>query len=169
MGTSSTRFGSLTLMINLTPLATAVSQETSSGRLGEPVFARLILVISSDHGHLIPLSEEAVVLIQEMLQFQVEAVLARGSQESGSLTVQLDLERGRSALVVVAIRREEEPQLDLLLVGNHGTLRYRNDGPLLEAELEAGSGGKVAESTGAASDIRRALQQSLGSGKPVRL
>ncbi len=156
-------------MINLTPLATAVSEETSSGRLGEPVFARLILVISSDHGHLLPLCERAVGFVQELLQFQAAALLTRGSQESGSLSVQLDLQGGRSALVVVAIRREEEPQLDLLLVGNHGTLRYRSDGPLLEAELEAGSGGKVAKSTGAASDMREALHESLRSGQRVAL
>lgn len=156
-------------MLDLKPLATAVSQETSSGRLGEPVFARLILVISPDHGHLIPLSEQAVGLVQELLQFRAEAVLARGSQESGSLTVQLDLEGGRSALATVAIRREEEPQVDLLLVGNHGSLRYRNDGPLLEAELGTGSEGPVAESTASVSDIRKALQESLRSGERVRL
>ena len=156
-------------MINLTPLAAAVSQETSSGRLGEPVFARLILVVSSDHGHLLPLCEQAVGFIQELLQFPAEAVLTRGSQESGSLTLQLDLEGGRSALAVVAIRREEEPQLDLLLVGNYGTLRYRNDGPLLEAELETGSEGPVTESKVGASDIRQALQESLRSGERVGL
>ena len=156
-------------MIDLAPLKTAVFQEISSGRLGEPVFARLILVVSSDHGHLLPLCEGAVGFIQELLQFQVEAVLTRGSQESGSLTVQLDLEGGRSALAVVAIRREEEPQLDLLLVGNHGTLRYRNDGPLLESALEAEPGGMVAESPGAASDLGRVVQESLRSGERVTL
>ena len=156
-------------MIDLAPLKTAVFQEISSGRLGEPVFARLILVVSSDHGHLIPLSEQAVGFIQELLQFQVEAVLTRGSQESGSLTVQLDLEGGRSALAVVAIRREEEPQLDLLLVGNHGTLRYRNDGSLLESTLEAEPGGMVAETPGAASDLGRVVQESLRSGERVTL
>lgn len=156
-------------MIDLTPLKTAVFQEVSSGRLGEPVFARLILVISSDHGHLLPLCQQTVGFIQELLQFPAEAVLTRGSQESGSLVVQLDLEGGRSALVVVAIRREEEPQLDLLMVGNHGTLRYRNDGPLLEAELEAGSDIKVNESTAPATSLRQALQESLRSGERVSL
>ena len=156
-------------MLDLAPLATAVSQETSSGRLGEPVFARLIVVVSPDHGHLLPLCEQAVGFVQELLKFPTQAVLARGSQESGSLSVQVDLEGGRSALATVAIRREEDPQLDLLLVGNHGTLRYRNDGSLLEAELESGSEGAVAESAAATSDIQRALQESLGSGERVRL
>ncbi len=156
-------------MIDLKPLKTAVFQETSSGRLGEPVFARLILVVSSDHGHLFPLCEQAVGFVQELLQFPTEAVLARGSQESGSLSVQVDLEGGRSALATVAIRREEDPQLDLLLVGNHGTLRYRNDGPILEDELEGRSEDQITGSTGSTTRLRQALQESLGSGEPVRI
>ena len=156
-------------IMNLAPLSAAVSQEVAAGRLGELVFARLTLVASSDHGHLLSLCEEAIGLVQELLQFPAEGVFARGSQESGNLSVQLDLEGGRSALASVAIRREEKPLLDLLLVGNHGTLHHRSDGEVLEDELALGLEDPGSQPDASAIHLRRALEESLRTGEPIEL
>ena len=44
-------------------LSMAVSDEISSGRVGTPVFTRLVMAILEDHGYLLPALGEGVVLI----------------------------------------------------------------------------------------------------------
>ena len=153
-------------MSYLRRLVESVSEEISSGRLGQPVFTRLSLITSPDHGHLLPAAGEAVAAVGEMVSLPARSLFAGGSVESGHLTAQLDFEGGRSALVVVTTLRDELHRVDLLLIGNHGTLRHENEGNTLTQQI-TNEQGSFFEVTSAGRRTEAALRESLSSGGPV--
>ena len=122
-------------MTYLRRLIESVSEKISSGRLGQPVLARLSLIISPDQGHILPAAGEAVATVGEMLSLAARSLFAAGSVESGHLVAQLNFEGGRGALVVVTVLRDELNRVDLLLIGNYGTLRHENDGNTLTQQM----------------------------------
>lgn len=153
-------------MTYLSRLIESVSEEISSGRLGQPVFTRLSLIISPDLDHLLPAAGEAVVTVGKMLNVATSSLLAAGNVESGHLTAQLNFDGGRGALVVVTVLRDEPCRVDLLLIGNHGTLRHENEGNTLKQQITTArrSFFKV---TRAGQRAETALRESLSSGEPV--
>ena len=152
-------------MTYLTRLTAAIKNELEEGRLGTPVFVRLVIVASSDHGHLVPNSVAGMQFVQELLGPPVEEIFAAGSVESGNLSVQLHLGGGRTGQVISILRREGAPGADLLLVGNHGTLRHDL--------AEAGLAGETEESLWSADEVQSelvaAVEESLRKRSPVRL
>lgn len=148
-------------------LREAVLQKISSGHLGEPVFARLVLAVSADHGHLLPAAGEGVALAGEVLRAQVQRVYAGGSVKSGHLAVQVELEAGRTALVTVAMLRHELPRVDLLVIGNHGTLYHENNEKALSQEFVDVPGFQFFKVTTTGQHAQEAVRQSLSKGEPV--
>jgi len=152
-------------MTYLTRLTTAIKQELEQGRLGTPVYVRIVVVASSDHGHLVPVSAAGMQVVQELLGLAIDEVFAAGSVESGTLSLQLHLEGGRTGQVVAILQREGPPGADLLVVGNHGSLRHDL--------AEAGLAGETEESLWSAGSVREelvdAVEESLRKRSPVRL
>ena len=122
-------------MSYITRLRQALSTEIASGRLGTPVFARLSLAVSADHGHLLELAAQGVQLSSDVLGAQVEAILAAGSVEAGHLSVQVDFAGGKSALVSISAPGESAPWLDLFVLGTRGSLSHAPPDDLLSDEL----------------------------------
>ena len=152
-------------MTYLTRLTAAIKKELEEGRLGTPVFVRLVIVASSDHGHLVPNSVAGMQMVRELLGPPIEEIFAAGSVESGNLSVQLHLEGGRTGQVISILRREGSPGADLLLVGNHGTLRH----DLAEAGLAGETEERLWSADGVRSELVAAVEESLRKRSPVRL
>ena len=154
-------------MTYLTRLTAAIKKELEQGRLGTPVYVRLVIVASSDHGHLVPVSVAGIQLIQELLGPAIDEIFVAGSVESGNLSLQLHLEGGRTGQVVVILKREGAPGADLLLVGNHGTLRH----DLAEAGLAGETEERLwsTDSSAVRGELVEAVEESLRKRLPVRV
>ena len=151
-------------MTYLTRLTAAIKDELAQGRLGTPVYVRIVIVASSDHGHLIPVSVSGIQVVQELLGPAIDEIFVAGSVESGSLSLQLHLEGGRTGQVVVILKREGAPGADLLLVGNHGTLRH----DLAEAGLADETGERLWSPGSVRAELVEAVEESLRRRTPVR-
>jgi hypothetical protein len=154
-------------MTYLERLREAVAAEVGAGRIGEPVFARLVVEASADHGHLLGTAAAAAAFCGEILRAEIERLLVLGSVESGHLSVQVELAGGKSALVAAALLRRPAPRVDLLLVGNHGALSHSPPAETLELELAEAAAALFAE-TGRLRPAREAVAASLSAGQPVR-
>ncbi len=152
-------------MTYLTRLTAAIKRELEQGRLGTPVYVRLVIVASSDHGHLVPVSVAGMQMVQELLGPPIGEIFVAGSVESGNLSLQLHLEGGRTGQVVVTLKREGSPGADLLLVGNHGTLRH----DLAEAGLADETGERLWSAGSVRAELVEAVEESLRKRSPVRL
>lgn len=152
-------------MTYLTRLTAAIKNELEQGRLGTPVYVRLVIVASSDHGHLVPTSVAGMQVVQELLGPPIEEIFAAGSVESGNLSLQLHLEGGRTGQVAAVLKREGPPGADLLVVGNHGTLRHDLSEAGLAQETEEG----LWSADGVRSELVAAVEESLRKRSPVRL
>lgn len=152
-------------MTYLTRLSTAIKQELEQGRLGTPVYVRIVVVASSDHGHLVPVSAAGMQVVRELLGLAIEEVFAVGSVESGNLSLQLHLEGGRTGQVVAILKREGPPGADLLVVGNHGSLRH----DLAEAGLAGETGERFWSAGPVREELVEAVEESLRNRVPVRV
>lgn len=151
-------------MSYLEDLITSVSEKVSAGQLGEPVFARLMLAVSDDRGRLLPAAAEGVALVVRIMQVPLRTVFASGDVQSGHLSVQLELEPTATALVSVAMLRGSAPRVDLLLVGNHGTLCHESRAETLKQIAE---GAALFEATSEDQQLQGVLSESLSRGVPV--
>lgn len=152
-------------MTYLTRLTEAIKNELAQGRLGTPVYVRIVIVASSDHGHLVPVSVAGIQVVQELLGPAIDEIFVAGSVESGTLSLQLHLQGGRTGQVVVILKREGAPGADLLLVGNHGTLRH----DLAEAGLADETGERLWSPGSVRAELVEAVEESLRRRTPVRL
>ncbi len=152
-------------MTYLTRLTEAIKNELAQGRLGTPVYVRIVIVASSDHGHLVPVSVAGIQMVQELLGPAIDEIFVAGSVESGNLSLQLHLQGGRTGQVVVILKREGAPGADLLLVGNHGTLRH----DLAEAGLADETGERLWSPGSVRAELVEAVEESLRRRTPVRL
>ena len=152
-------------MTYLTRLTAAIKNELAQGRLGTPVYVRIVIVASSDHGHLVPVSVAGIQVVQELLGPAIDEIFVVGSVESGNLSLQVHLAGGRTGQVVVILKRESAPGADLLLVGNHGTLRH----DLAEAGLADETGERLWSPGSVRAELVEAVEESLRRRTPVRL
>ena len=152
-------------MTYLTRLTTAIKTELEQGRLGTPVYVRIVVVASSDHGHLVRVSAAGAQVVQELLGREIDGIFAVGSVESGNLSLQLHLEGGRTGQVVATLKREGLPGTDLLVVGNHGSLRH----DLAEAGLAGETDERLWSAGSVREDLVAAVEESLRKRSPVRL
>lgn len=148
----------------------AFLKEIAAGRIGTPVFVRLVSEVSSDHGHLIESTARGVLLCEDILDSPAEALLVLGSLENGHLNVQVDAAGGKSALITVALMRNETPRLDLLAVGNHGTIRHAPESSALLIRIHAETPNEEEDPKQSQARARReTVEESLRSGKLVRI
>ena len=148
----------------------AYLKEIAAGRIGTPVFVRLVSEVSSDHGHLLESTARGVVLCEDILDSPAEALFVLGSLETGHLNVQVDAAGGKSALITVALMHNEAPRLDLLAVGNRGTVRHAPESSALLIQIQEETPTGDEDPTQSKAQARRkAVEESLRSGKLVRI
>lgn len=155
-------------MSYVTRLREAVKTEIASGRLGTPVFARLGLAVSADHGHLLELAAQSIELCGDLLGVPVGTIRAAGSLEKGHVSVQVDLAAGKSALVSASALNESPRWFDLFLLGNHGSVSHAPPQEILSDEFTDG----VLPLFGASApklELSKLLATSLKSGEALRV
>jgi hypothetical protein len=126
--------------------------------VGEPVAVRAFFQLTGDHGLLLPTLAAATAIASTWFSSRPSRLYALGGVEAGYASVLAEFAGGQTAMLTVESLQRGRPSVTMLVIGNHGTIRYE-DSP---------------ESTG--SDISgipwkkpllEALEQSLRRAAPV--
>lgn len=100
-----------------------VSARLRDGAIGKPVFARLFLQLGADHGVLEPLLSAALRPVSNWLGARTVRLRVQGGAQAGYLSGHFELEGGQSALIAVEAA-PGEPSCQLLVIGQHGSLKF---------------------------------------------
>jgi hypothetical protein len=143
-------------MAYLAWLADNVQNAITQKRIGTPVALRGFFLLSPDHGLLLPTLAEALMTAAQWFGSPLTRVYALGGVRGGEITALAEFSAGQTALLTAATLRDPTPLADLLVIGNHGTLRHQ-DHP------ESFQPGR------ADANLARALERSLAAGVPVEM
>ncbi len=115
----------------------AVADKLNQDAIGKPVFARVFLRLSADHGTLEPLAAAAVRMAAEWLRATPTKVYAQGGARDGHVSAMVEMDRGQTAMVSVEAL-PGEPSAMLLILGQRGSFRFDDyPEPLPPSPLEA--------------------------------
>ena len=92
--------------------------------IGRPVFLRATLQLTADHGLLRTVAEETIRLAAGWMKAGVSSAHWQGGAADGHVAAMVAFAEGQSALVSSELTRGEEPAVELLLMGQHGSLRF---------------------------------------------
>ncbi len=139
-------------------LEKTIGSQLSSDQVGKPVFVRAHLELTTDHGLLIPLCE-ACWTTRRWLGAGVRGIYALGGVKYGTVLLQVEFAQGQTALVSAELSHGDELSVQMLCVGQHGTLRFDDfpDPLLLTQPIEAPQ-----------PRYHGYIERSLASGRPVR-
>jgi hypothetical protein len=140
-------------------LEKTVGAQLSGDQVGKPVFVRAHLELTADHGLLIPISEAGVAIARRWLGAGVRSIYALGGVQYGTVSLQVEFVQGQTALVSAELTHGGESSIQLLCVGQHGTLHFDDfpDPAMLMQPIEPPKPG-----------YRGYIERSLASGRPVR-
>jgi hypothetical protein len=140
-------------------LEKTIAAQLSKDQIGKPVFVRTHLELSADHGLLIPLSEAGIAMTRRWLGANVRSIYALGGVKRGTVSLQVELAQGQTALVSAEVAHGDESRVQMLCVGQHGTLCFDDfpDPVLLMQPIEAPK-----------PRYRSYIEKSLASGRVVR-
>jgi hypothetical protein len=124
-------------------------------QIGRAVALRAFFELSADHGRLLPVVEAALAAAEQWFGSTPARVYALGGARHGEVTVLAEYAGGQTALVSAGVLRDPLPRADVLLIGNHGALRFQEPAALAAEPAHAG--------------LRRAIEQSLASGAPAEV
>ena len=133
-------------------------------QVSRAVSVRAFLQLSADHGHLDAILAEMTTHVSAWFESKPARLYALGGAESGQLTVLVEFEAGQTALITAALlMASQAPVADLLVIGNHGTLRWDGGAGtmLLEVPYEPAPLG------GDGQAIRAAVGESLRTAASV--
>ncbi len=125
-------------------LEETIGAKLRAGGIGKPVFVRANLQLVADHGQLIALAASAVELVAKWMGWTVRGVYAQGGPRQGFVSVLVEFTAGQSALVAAELTQSAPPEVQLLIVGQHGTLRFDDYPEPLQLGGGAPSGGEWA-------------------------
>ncbi len=146
----------------------ASREEIRAGRIGKPVFARLFLELSADHGTLLDVLARGTALLASLLDQRVESVFVTGRVEAGHLSAQSVFAAGGTGLVTVNLLRHSAPNVDLFVLGNHGSIRHAPRRELLESDGECGTEFSDWQES-ASQTFASAMKESLAKERVVRV
>ena len=140
-------------------LEETIGAQLAGDQVGKPVFVRAHLELTADHGLLIPISEAGVSLARRWLGAGVRSIYALGGVKYGTVSLQVEFAQGQTALVSAELSHGGESSVQLLCVGQHGTLRFEDfpDPLLLMQPIQPPTPG-----------YRGYIERSLASGRLVR-
>jgi hypothetical protein len=147
-------------MFTLANLHSTVQTTLASKRLGKPVFVRYLLQ-GSDKAEAIPgRLAQLTHVVREWLGQPLERLYAIGSVDSGQVSLTLQFREGATALVTFARGQPRGAGVDLLVVGNRGSIYH-----------DAGSASLWDDAAAALPDrpdpaIKEWIEGALRSGKP---
>jgi hypothetical protein len=149
-------------MATLTELHQAVQKVLASRRLGQPVFVRYLVQGLENAESIFPRLTRISAIVRAWLGQPLERLHALGSTSSGQVALTLQFRDGVTALIIFAQSQPRGAGVDILVIGNHGTLNYDavsavswEESPAAEAPVDP--------------LLYEAIEQSLLSGQPVAL
>ncbi|MCC6586451.1 MAG: hypothetical protein IT168_07010 [Bryobacterales bacterium] len=92
--------------------------------IGRPVFLRATLQLTADHGRLRQVAEEIIRLASGWMNSTTAATHWQGGPADGHLAALVSFAQGQSALISSELTHGDEPTVDLLLMGQHGAIRF---------------------------------------------
>jgi hypothetical protein len=147
-------------MNSLDELHRSVQTTLASNRLGTPVFVRYIVQRPAAEPALAGLARIAGV-VRGWLGAPVREIYAVGSAEQRHITLTLELQNAATALITWIGTPGRGSGVDLLVVGNHGTLQHDGgDAPLWDETPALGDAAPDQE-------LLALVQRALTQGRPV--
>jgi len=107
-----------------------VSWALGTGKIGQSLAVRIVAHIAVDHGWLQRLLRVALDQATRWIDAPWESLCAAGSIQRGGMTTQLRFTSGATALVSVGSCGAGTPVLEVVVVGNRGTLSSEATDPL---------------------------------------
>jgi len=107
----------------LDSLGQQIESRLKSGTIGKAVFVRAHLQLTADHGLLLPLAAEGLELAQRWIATPVHAVYPLGGVPQGFINLMVDFSGGEAALITAELTLGGEAVTQLLITGQHGSLR----------------------------------------------
>jgi hypothetical protein len=148
-------------MATLALLHQAVQTTLANQRLGRPVFVRYLVQSLQAPDALVPRLAQITAVVRDWLRQPLERLYAVGTKAFGQVALSLQFQEGATALVIFACSQPREPGVDLLVLGNRGSLSYD------AGSAELWSENLTATEPSADPVIQAAIEQSLQSGRPV--
>lgn len=105
-------------------LEKAVGAKLAEGALGKVVFVRAHFQWTADHGVLRPVLDAGLGMVGRWVGSGMRKQDVQGSAGVGFLNALVDFEGGQTALVASEATMGGEPQTQVLVVGQHGTVRF---------------------------------------------
>ena len=104
-------------------LEKTVEEKLAADAIGRPLFVRLVLALTSDHGLLEQMLADAGELSGRWLRSKSLRVDRLGEAREGYLSALVEYGGGQTALLAAEVVRGEA-EARVLVVGQHGTLRF---------------------------------------------
>ncbi len=151
-------------------LEKAVERKLADHAIGSPVALRAQLNLSSDHGLPAAMLAGLVSAAERWFAGKPLSVYAQGGAELEYVSLLVKFSGGQTALLSSEVVRGdrgtggEGPNVLLLIVGNHGTMQFTDHPGSAGRAVEIGLAGGAETKK-----LARAIEESLGKGRPVAL
>lgn len=145
-------------------LSASIREELSAGRVGRPVSVRAYLEISSDHGHLRDALAQLGGAAMDWMGDTPRRVMVQGAAPADHLCALFEGTDGATALITTSVQRRPAPLVDLLILGDRGTIRFNSTADERSVDFT------MEETSSLSRDqILRAIEDSLQQRAPVEL
>lgn len=94
--------------------------------VGRPVYLRAMLQLTADHGQLKTVAEQMIEIAKKHLGADVFAATWHGGPGDGYYSAMVEFAAGQTALISSDLTHGDEPTVDLLLLGQHGSLHFED-------------------------------------------
>jgi predicted dehydrogenase len=94
--------------------------------IGRPVYVRAFLKLTPDHGLLRGVAEEGVRVAAGWMNVAVAESFWQGGEREGYVSAMVRFRDGRAALIASELTQGDEPEVDVLVVGQQGSLRFED-------------------------------------------
>jgi hypothetical protein len=94
--------------------------------IGRPVFLRAFMQLTADHGRLREVADQALVLATSWMGDSITETVWQGSAKEGYVSALVRFRSGQTALISSELTHGEEPAVQLLFMGQHGSLRFED-------------------------------------------
>jgi hypothetical protein len=148
---------------DLDALEQSVQAVIDRKRIGRPVFVRYTQLGAVEKGELVARLSRMLDAARRWLGQPLATVYALGSREGGQVTLAVQTPEGATALVSLGRARAIGDGIDLMVIGDHGSIYHDGGQGLLgcgEARYRQVSGEPV---------LVRLIERALSSGRPERL
>lgn len=144
--------------MTFTEVRHALTEAMKTEKIGTPVSARVHVQLPDSTRELDTVLSSAQEMLSPCFAEDVFDVRARRHASQQQTTVLLKTQTGRTVFITVGFNAAKLPSLQLLVVGNHGTISLEGSEDL---QVEPPGGGSSRR------DWSRAIDESIRSGKAV--